>query len=43
MVIDVSESSAKISKFYAPSNSEQKFHKAGINNLLLIVFEVGLH
>ena len=28
----VSESSAKISKFYAPIDSKHNFHKAGIEN-----------
>ena len=30
--LPVSESSTKISKFYAPTDSEHKFHKAGIES-----------
>ena len=35
----VSKSSTRISKFYAPTDSEQKFHKTGIENWLPIGFE----
>ena len=36
-----SESSTKISKFHAPTNSEHKFHKARIENWLPIEFKPG--
>ena len=37
----VSESSTKISKFHAPTDSEHKFHKARIENLPPIEFKLG--
>ena len=37
----VSESSTNISHFYALTDSEQKFHKAGVENWLLIGFGLG--
>ena len=36
----VSESSSKISKFHAPTDSKHKFHKAGIKNWLPIEFKL---
>ena len=38
----VSEFSTKISYFYAPTDSEQKFHKTGVKNWLPIGFGLGL-
>ena len=38
----VSEFSTNISYFYAPTDSEQKFHKTGVKNWLPIGFELGL-
>ena len=40
--LPVSEFSTKISYFYAPSNSEQKFHKTGVENWLPIGFGLRL-
>ena len=37
----VSQSSTKISKFHAPTDSEQKFHKARIENWPPIEFKLG--
>ena len=37
----VLESSTKISKFHAPTDSEPKFHKERIENWLPIEFELG--
>ena len=37
----VPESSTNISKFYTPSDSGHKFHKAEIENALPIGFELG--
>ena len=37
----VSESSTKISKFHAPTDSEHKFHKARIKNWSPIEFKLG--
>ena len=37
----VSEPSTRISKFYDPTDSEHKFHKARIENWLSIGFELG--
>ena len=37
----VSESSTKISKFHAPTDSEHKFHKARIENWPPIAFKLG--
>ena len=37
----VLQSLTRISKFYDPSDSEQKFHKTRIENWLIVVFELG--
>ena len=37
----VSESSVKISKFHAPTDSEHKFHEARIENWSLMEFKLG--
>ena len=42
LVPPVSESSTKISKFYAPTDSEHKFNKMGIENRRPIGFSLGL-
>ena len=39
--LPVSEFSTKISYFYAPTESEQKFHKTGVKNWLPIGFGLG--
>ena len=41
LVPPVLESSTKISKFYAPTDSKQKFHKARIKNWPRIEFKLG--
>ena len=41
LVLPVSESLTKISKFYDPTDSKYKFHKTRIENLLTIGFELG--
>ena len=40
--LSISESSTKISKYYAPTDSEYQFHKVGIKNWLAIAFEQGV-
>ena len=39
--LHVSESSTRILKFYALTDSEQKIHKTGIKNWLTAVFSLG--